>query len=295
MTIDGDIKREPGHDGLSDILLDDPHDDSDHVGIEDLAAKGDLNLSSTSRKIWLVKVPAFVAEKWSSIKTDGVELGRIRIYEKAQVSGGRKEPKITMHLPESDWSSDLPKNFNLKVISTGQPNSYVFTENSQGTAVGIAGTIHHEAHVTPILDDNYHSLLKRRNSTQNDTNRKVKEEKNPRLEAWTQTSDRIRDFKFGRDPLLEHRKKQSQDKKERMSEKELLDELFVLFDKHSHWSFKGLVDKTMQPQQWLKEVLVKICVLNKRGPYVNLGARLSRRVKRCTSGSGWLRGQAGLR
>jgi transcription initiation factor TFIIF subunit beta len=52
-----------------------------------------------------------------------------------------------------------------------------------------------------------------------------------------------------------------------MPRNELMDLLFAAFDKFPYWSFKGIVEHTNQPNQYLKEVLGDICILNKRGPY----------------------------
>jgi transcription initiation factor TFIIF subunit beta len=52
-----------------------------------------------------------------------------------------------------------------------------------------------------------------------------------------------------------------------MPRNELMDLLFAAFDKFPYWSFKGIVEHTKQPNQYLKEILAEICILNKRGPY----------------------------
>ncbi len=41
-----------------------------------------VNTDAIDKKVWLVKVPRFVAEKWAEIQEEGVELGRVRIYNK---------------------------------------------------------------------------------------------------------------------------------------------------------------------------------------------------------------------
>lgn len=52
-----------------------------------------------------------------------------------------------------------------------------------------------------------------------------------------------------------------------MPRNELMDLLFAAFDKFPYWSFRGIVEHTKQPSQYLKEILSEICILNKRGPY----------------------------
>ena len=54
-----------------------------------------------------------------------------------------------------------------------------------------------------------------------------------------------------------------------MPRNELMDVLFAAFERYPYWSFKGIVEHTKQPSQYLKEVLQEICILNKRGPYAS--------------------------
>jgi len=39
-----------------------------------------LNIDNVNKKVWLVKVPTFIAERWNAINEEGVDLGRIRIF-----------------------------------------------------------------------------------------------------------------------------------------------------------------------------------------------------------------------
>jgi hypothetical protein len=62
---------------------------------EDEAAKTPLDSSRLANPVWLVKVPAFVAEKWKTVNEPGVELGRLRVYHQqpsASSSSSAKRP-----------------------------------------------------------------------------------------------------------------------------------------------------------------------------------------------------------
>lgn len=63
-----------------DALFEDDPGSLDGVIDEDDAE--DLKLDDVNTKVWLVKVPKFLAEKWRSIDEDNVNLGSIRIYNK---------------------------------------------------------------------------------------------------------------------------------------------------------------------------------------------------------------------
>ena len=88
-------------------------------------------------------------------------------------------PKVTLHIPDEPWSADLPKNYNLKFTNLAPKNEYVFTETSQGRAVGIAGIVQHEATVSPMVTDATHSahyqrIMKKRTTTAATPSRVVK-------------------------------------------------------------------------------------------------------------------------
>jgi transcription initiation factor TFIIF subunit beta len=42
--------------------------------------KGDLSLENLDKKVWLVKVPRFLSDRWKHQAQEGQELGRIRIH-----------------------------------------------------------------------------------------------------------------------------------------------------------------------------------------------------------------------
>lgn len=63
-----------------DALFEDDPGSLDGVIDEDDAE--DLKLDDVNTKVWLVKVPKFLAEKWRSVDEDDVNLGSIRIYNK---------------------------------------------------------------------------------------------------------------------------------------------------------------------------------------------------------------------
>jgi transcription initiation factor TFIIF subunit beta len=92
-------------------------------------------------KAWLVKIPKFLAEKWSTIQEPGVELGRLRIYKNhVKDPSGKLVPKVTFHTTEYELQEGqipIPKNYNLNITKMTPQNEYVFTENSVGTAVEV--------------------------------------------------------------------------------------------------------------------------------------------------------------
>lgn len=63
------------------------------------------------------------------------------------------------------------------------------------------------------------------------------------------------------------RSKEAPEKFARMPRNELLDSLFSLFDRYTHWSLKRLREETQQPYVYLREVLSSIADQHQNGPY----------------------------
>jgi hypothetical protein len=75
---------------------------------------------------------------------------------------GKTEPKVSLTLPNAQWTETLPKEYNLKFTNTAPSHEYVFTENSKGRALEIAGQIQHEASIGPVIDEDYRRIMQTR-------------------------------------------------------------------------------------------------------------------------------------
>lgn len=161
---------------------------------EDYSSDDELmfSLDKKDTKVWLVKIPLFVAQKWQE---PGVKkLGVVRIHNSTtstsnatssrssqvgadapatadarsrsnHVNSGNTpsgEPRVTLHLPDDPHFQEMPKNYSLTFTQMAPTNEYVFTENHRGQAVGIAGKVEHEAMCGPIIDDAYHAVMQER-------------------------------------------------------------------------------------------------------------------------------------
>nr|KAJ3417742.1 hypothetical protein HK105_000856 [Polyrhizophydium stewartii] len=147
-------------------------------------------------------------------------------------------------------------------------NEFVFTENSQNRAVGIVGSVRHEATVSPIQDADYLRVMKRRTERASVHSRGVKIVGTDVVRGDHQLRE-VGGRTWNAD-LKKKRTERTLDRRERMSRKDLHDILFPLFNEFQYWNLKGLVERTNQPQAWLKEVLAEVCILNRRGPYTGM-------------------------
>ncbi|KAJ2493508.1 hypothetical protein IWW37_000597 [Coemansia sp. RSA 2050] len=233
---------------------------------------GDVDMNELGSKVWLVKVPTFLAEKWKRPRQDGVQVGKIRIYDRPDQSGNN----IAILLNESEDYHDIPKRYRMQVTNEKVRNMFIFSEGrdpneiikptssqaNKAVPIAMTGTVHHECTVTPEYTDEYKRIMRKRVLDQHQNARKI--------QTGNQSSFNRSMLKGQTSGFDTSKKKVGSDAKlARMDRKDLMELLFACFEKHMYWGFKGLVEETRQPTAYLKEVLADIAFLNKRGPYVS--------------------------
>lgn len=65
-------------------------DEKPLLGLEDPNSDEELDLERAEQKVWLVKVPRFLMEKWSAVQEEGVILGRVRVYDECVQRDSRR-------------------------------------------------------------------------------------------------------------------------------------------------------------------------------------------------------------
>ncbi|OLY78382.1 Transcription initiation factor IIF subunit beta [Smittium mucronatum] len=239
----------------------------------------ELDMSELDTKVWLVKIPDFLAQRWKQVEVPGTEIGTVRIFNSADDSGSN----ISLLLQDNKLNESVPKEYNLKVINNEVKNMYVFSEDRdpnveikptssqafKNVSTSLTGTIHHECTVTPKLDENYQEIMRRRIFDSTNSVRSVQV-----LGSTHKNSNMFSPGLASKSFMINNRRKallaNSERKMERIPRNELIDLLFGAFGKFAYWTLKGLIEYTKQPSAFLKEVLSDIAVLNKRGPYSSM-------------------------
>lgn len=92
----------------------------------------DMNLSQGNQKVWLVKLPRYLAEKWTNRDNlNGEELGKVMIRQNQSALTGKKKLEVKLVLNESAQNlDDIPKEYNLSILNTQVKNTYVFSEEN---------------------------------------------------------------------------------------------------------------------------------------------------------------------
>lgn len=83
----------------------------------------DLDLAQSSRQIWLVRLPKFLAEKWRDRSSlHGQELGKIRINKDGS--------QIKLMLDENPDNNAIPHEYDLELTKKVVENEFIFTEQN---------------------------------------------------------------------------------------------------------------------------------------------------------------------
>ncbi|KAL6785839.1 hypothetical protein ACKKBG_A00375 [Auxenochlorella protothecoides x Auxenochlorella symbiontica] len=236
-----------------------------------------LDTEFANRKIWLVKVPNFVAERWRAVcQTNahdcgdpvGPELGQILVDKPA---AGAKEASMHLSLTHSD-TEGLPKTFLMNVATQNMASMAAFAQTGP-CSVSAVGRVFQKFDVVVergaagastsgadgVIDPEYRQLSRMRAKAAATKSRTTQ------LISQPQFTNLRHPMHIGttkkRDPTEKRLAKPAE---------ELTADLFRLFERQPHWIFAQLQRQTEQPTQHLKAVLLEIAVQNKRGPYKDM-------------------------
>eukprot|EP01118_Nematostelium_gracile_P019905 TRINITY_DN9434_c0_g1_i1.p1 TRINITY_DN9434_c0_g1~~TRINITY_DN9434_c0_g1_i1.p1 ORF type:complete len:267 (-),score=58.79 TRINITY_DN9434_c0_g1_i1:84-851(-) len=209
--------------------------------------ESELNTKFSTRKVWLVKVPNFLADAWTNGAPPNANLGKVEVTAQGQTLVNMKL------LLEGSYAKDLPKSYRMNPVRTGPTNIYSFSEgDSEG--ITMEGCVESKYDTTPDDTGEYRTLMRNRVQKSNiklRTTQVIEEEAEVTEKTFAEST---------------RKRKEPEKKREKMSEDELTDELFSIFEKGTYYDIKTLVNRTGQPTMFLKSLLDKLCDYNKRGP-----------------------------
>jgi len=259
----------------------------DEAGAEDEVPDPDeiLEFSQGDGRVWLVKIPKFLMERWQSVTAAHIHLATMRVYN-SKTPGGKT--RISLFLPNATKLGDsraervgydtegLTQEYELDIVNAVVHNQIVISEKDMDPPKGrakhmnVLGHIQHECNVRPPFTDDYRHTVKSRHVAANTPQRQIirlaKEDLAGGQGALNKLSSgtaQARAF----DNLVKTQKKGGKDFERfaRMPRDRLLDLLFVLFEEKSSWPFKDLRARTEQPADYLKDVLSGIASLHRSG------------------------------
>lgn len=120
--MDSDIKQENHLDG---VKVEDDVDPSSYLEENESL---DMNLAHGSQKIWLVKLPRYLAEKWTRPGyLNGQDLGQVKIRKNAPKVNGKRKLEVKLVLRDA---AEMPQEYDLLILNTQVRNLYVFSEEN---------------------------------------------------------------------------------------------------------------------------------------------------------------------
>lgn len=213
----------------------------------------ELNTDNKNVKIWLAKVPLFLAEKILGQDCETV-VGELEITKATSSNPATLSLKLAV-----DFCSDgFPSSFDVKI--TARENSMFVVKTGEDDA-DIEGMINNECYITPEINAEY-LAYKRSVGFKSDA-------KKNDVQVIDYLKEGKKGEKFGSFRELEYlarkRKKMLLEKKrERLGKNEVMDLVFKAFEKYPSWTVKDLADFCGQPVAFIQEIVSDICVLNKK-------------------------------
>lgn len=97
-------------------------EDEDEDTYEDA---NDLDLSGIGSKVWLVRLPKFLMDKWKHVDgISGQDLGKVRIRNPQ----GDEPWKVKLMLNDTPENAELPHEYDINLVKQVVDNTFVFTE-----------------------------------------------------------------------------------------------------------------------------------------------------------------------
>ncbi|KAF8621292.1 hypothetical protein AX15_007890 [Amanita polypyramis BW_CC] len=261
-----------------------------------------LMLDQGNGRVWLVKIPKFLMERWSAINADDVHLATIRVYTHA-VNPHTKKPRIILSLPPAadgtttptPESSNQPTVYELEMVNDSVENQIVVAErpkdpslsasataaalttNTRARTTILTGRIKHECNLRPAFSASYRKQMRERHMKYNTRTRQIRMIEEAGVPGGRGGVNRLSSGvgvgaggAFGDLKTKPKPTKGTFERMARMPRNQLLDQIFMLFREPTRWGIKALRERTQQPEAYLKEVLSEVAFLHRSGEYNGL-------------------------
>ncbi|KAF7297737.1 Transcription initiation factor IIF subunit beta [Mycena kentingensis (nom. inval.)] len=257
--------------------------------------------SQDLKKVWHVRIPQHLLERWTAVEEENVQLATLRIYSSASA----KNPRVFLFLPpnidpntgkrqpnyEADRGRppfDFPTHY--AVDSGAEPDCYELTvtndnvqnefivatkEDSETRNSYLVAQIKRTANIClAALTPGYREMVRERGINANTPVRQTKilERAGVSQGAINHMTSAVglgANQQF-RDLVTAKPARGQSDRMVRMPRSELLDILFRLFHEQAYWTTKNLRDCTQQPEAYLKEVASSIAHYHRFGEHLGM-------------------------
>ncbi|KAL2249253.1 UNVERIFIED_CONTAM: hypothetical protein Sindi_2399000 [Sesamum indicum] len=162
----------------------------------------------------------------------------------------------------------MPKCYSMDMSTDFIPMS-VFAESSQGKS-SVEGKIYHKFDMKPHDEDieDYAKLCRERTNKYMTKTRQIQiinDDGGIRMRPMPGMLDIKSSVFVDKKDKKKVQAKVSENKRTRRDPEEMEKIMFKLFEKQPNWTLKQLIQKTDQPEQFLKDMLKLLCVYNNKG------------------------------
>jgi len=245
----------------------------------------DLDLSNSTRDVWLVKVPKYISDRWAKAGPNA-EVGKLKIRRArgmradvtltladsicAPITGISEQESLNL-VRNSSTSQVLPKEHKFKISSIANQTLGVFSHIPGDKEhvppvpdkIQMEGKVVQRAECTPLQSKSYMNIKREAIIKAGEPVRKVM-----KIDKHVTTSFR---------PISKHeftkqheQQKKKEGKKMRDDKDKVMEVLFALFEKHQFYNIKDLAQETRQPIAYLKQILNEVCNYNVKPPNRNM-------------------------
>ncbi|XP_055346926.1 general transcription factor IIF subunit 2-like [Paramacrobiotus metropolitanus] len=214
-----------------------------------------LDCSSSSKPIWLVKVPKYLSSIWE--QSDGEAVGQCEIRE-ARQSDGVADVEVRLTMQKKPGQS-APVEYEMLLKPT--PMKMAILIDNQEDLI-MEGQVSRRCDIVPLSGMDNKVLM--------DKDRLKKKETNPppKIELM---KDPVVNFKPISQPVERAKDTTNRPAKKVRDEKDVvIERLLSAFEKHQYISIKDLVEITQQPIGCLKDIMLEYCVKSNTGSHKNL-------------------------
>ncbi|XP_051121538.1 uncharacterized protein LOC127244963 [Andrographis paniculata] len=235
-----------------------------------------LETSKAERHVWLMKCPPVVARAMQqnnqhpSFPNDpaaGRTVAKVIVaVDPLRPNDDLSSTQFTMELAGTA-DTNMPSSYSLD-MSTDFIPMCVFSESSEGKP-SVEGKIYNKFDMKPHDKsiEGYAKLCRERTNKYMTKTRQIQiinDDNGMRMRPMPG----MLDFKTSGSITMEKKKnpaKGSETKRTRRDPDEMEKILFKLFEKQPNWTLKNLIQRTDQPEQFLKDMLKVLCVYNNKG------------------------------
>ncbi|KAK8745449.1 hypothetical protein OTU49_000191 [Cherax quadricarinatus] len=226
----------------------------------------ELDVTSCSRGLWLVKIPKYMREKWA--ECGGCDAGKLKI---AKVPG--KIPTVTFASSEQlleDGKIAHEHKFilhSVKEMTLGVFSQTVSAANPDAVVpetekLLMEGQVIQKFECQPVVDKNYLDQKRAAVLKAAQPNRKA--------EFIDRPVHVYRPISHHKHTIDSELKKKAEGKKARDDKDKVMEMLYAAFEKHQYYNIKDLQKITKQPIMHLKEILKEVCDYNVKNPHKNM-------------------------